>query len=323
MQTGLVERVLGTVSAGERGGPLVLVTVGIHGNEPAGLYAMRRVLREIHARRVPLQGRLAAFVGNRAGLARNVRYVDEDMNRLWSRGRVDEMRAADPRADSVERAEQRELYDLLDAELGAASDGVTHLDLHSTSGDGPPFTVVAGALGSRAAARRLRVPTLLGLEPLVAGTLIEWIGSLGHAAVVLEGGQNEAGSTVDHHESAVWSTLCGAGVVRAEHVPGGYARHAARLDAAAAGLPPAIEIGHVHRLLPGAPFVMRPGYTNFQTVEAGELLAHEGPGLAREVRAPWSGVLLMPRYQGQGLDGYFLGRPAPPSADDAVATTLG
>jgi len=328
MPHGALARVLGTASAGERGGPLVLVTVGIHGNEPAGLHAMRRVFAELERGLVPLTGRVAAYVGNRAGLARNVRYVDEDMNRLWSPARVDELRHGDPRRDTIERAEQRELLELLDAELDSAESGVTHLDLHSTSGDGPPFTIVPGPTESRTAALRLCVPTLFGLEPLIAGTLIEYVGALGHAAVVLEGGQNDAASTVDHHESAVWRTLAGAGVVREPDVPGGLERHTLRLSSAAAGLPPAIEIGYVHRLEPGEEFAMLPGFHNFQTVQAGQLLAHqfssqEGNGLAREIRAPWSGILLMPRYQGQGLDGFFLGRTAPTSSVDATATRLG
>jgi succinylglutamate desuccinylase len=318
-----LQRVLGTVSTGAPGGPLVLVTVGLHGNEPAGLHAMRRVLRDLARHRVPLAGRVAAFVGNRAGLTRNVRYVDEDLNRLWSRGRVEELRHADPRADNVERGEQRELLDLIEGELESAESGVVHLDLHSTSGDGPPFTVLAGPATTRCAAERLRVPTLVGLESLVAGTLIEYVGSLGHDAIVLEGGQNDAPATVDHHESAVWITLCGAGVVSDRDVPGGLARHEQRLAASAAGLPATMEIGYVHRLATGEVFAMRPGYRNFQRVAAGELLAHAGPGLAVEIRAPWAGFLLMPRYQGQGLDGFFLGSAARPSDPHPTATTLG
>lgn len=326
MRAKTLERVLGTVSTGERGGPLVLVTVGIHGNEPAGLHAMRRVLRDLARHGIRLEGRLSAFVGNRAGLARNVRYVDEDMNRLWTRGGVESLRRADPGADSVERGEQRELLDLLEGELDAAAAGVTHLDLHSTSGDGPPFTIASGPASSRAVAARLGVPTLLGLDPLIAGTLIEYVGSLGHPAVVLEGGQNDAASTVDHHESAVWAALCDAGAVAPAAVPGGLALHRDRLARAAGGLPPAIEVAYVHRLAPGEQFEMLPGFRNFQSVGAGELLARSRPsagGPRAEVRAPWSGILLMPRYQGQGLDGFFLGRGMGTAPADATATTLG
>ncbi len=323
MRVESLERILGTASTGEAGGPVVLVTVGIHGNEPSGLHAVRRVFADIRRHDVRLDGRLCAFVGNRAGLARNVRFVDEDMNRLWSPARVEALRRADPSTDNVERAEQRELLHLVDAELDAAIHGAMHLDLHSTSGDSPPFTVVAGPEASRAFAAGLHVPALLGLEPLIAGTLIEYVGSRGHPAVVLEGGQNDAPATVDHQESAVWATLCSAHVVAEDAVPGGMARHRDRLVRSARGLPPVIEVAYVHRLAPGEEFAMLPGFENFRAIARGELLAHAGPGLARAVRAPQDGILLMPRYQGLGLDGFFLGRAVGTAPRDATATTLG
>jgi len=151
------------------------------------------------------------------------------------------------------------------------------------------------------------VPLLLGLESVIAGTLIEHMGALGHATVLIEGGQNEAGTTVDHHEAAVWLTLAHAGVVAEADVPDLEGMRA-RLMRGARGLPSELEIGYCHRLEPDEPFRMLPGYANFDAVVEGQLLARAGPDFAREVRAPWTGTLLMPRYQGQGLDGFFLGR---------------
>lgn len=302
-----VERVLGAASSARGNGPLCLITAGIHGNEPAGVIALRRVFETISKQRVPLQGRFVALSGNRTGLANCVRYVNEDMNRLWSSARVDALRQSDGKFDNSEQREQRELLACLERELNLQPARVTHLDLHSTSGAGPPFTVIAGPDSSRNAANHLGVPLLLGLEAIIAGTLIEYLGSLGHATVLIEGGQNEAPSTIDHHESAVWLTLVFAGVVLERDVPD-YAGLKARLNHGADGLPSELEIGYCHRLEPEEPFKMLPGYSNFDAVVEGQLLARSGPDLAREVRAPWTGTLLMPRYQGQGLDGFFLGK---------------
>lgn len=302
-----VERMLGAVSSARPGGPLCLVTAGIHGNEPAGVIALRRVFKTLAEGRVPLQGRFVALSGNRAGLAQNVRYVSEDMNRLWSPGSLRGLRDGEAQFDNSEQREQRELLACLDRELQAASSRVTHLDLHSTSGAGPPFTVIAGPDSSRLAANHLGVPLLLGLEAIIAGTLIEYLGSLGHATVLIEGGQNEAASTIDHHESAVWLTLVFAGVVKESDVPD-HAALKSRLLQGANGLPSELEIGYCHRLQPEEEFKMLPGYANFDAVVEGQLLARSGPDLALEVRAPWTGTLLMPRYQGQGLDGFFLGK---------------
>ena len=304
---GNLERVLGRAEASRKGGPLCVVTAGIHGNEPAGVHALRRVFHDIAARNVPLQGRFVAFSGNRSGLERGVRFIDEDMNRVWSAARIAALRGREPRLDNSEEREQRELQALIDAELAQGQERVTHLDLHSTSGVGPPFTVIAGPDSSRLAANNLGVPLLLGLEAIIAGTLIEYLGSLGHTTVLLEGGQNEARSTIDHHESAVWLTLVESGVVRSSDVPESSA-HRTRLLNSANGLPHELEIAYCHHLQPDEEFKMLPGYASFDAVIEGQLLARSGPNFEREVRAPWTGTLLMPRYQGQGLDGFFLGR---------------
>lgn len=300
-----VERALGILSGETAGGPLFLITAGLHGNEPAGVHALRRVFRDLNGRRHLLRGRVAAFTGNRAGLARNVRFVDEDMNRVWSRARMEAWRSSD--IANAEERESRELIACIESELAGAHERVTHLDLHSTSGVGPPFTVIAGPASSRPAATNLGVPLLSGLEAIIAGTLIEYLGELGHSTYLLEGGQNEAASTIDHHESAVWLTLAQAGVIAENDIPNA-AMHRARLAMAASGIPGEVEIGYCHRIQPGEDFRMLPGYSNFDAVSEGQLLARSGPKLEVEVRAPWTGTLLMPRYQGQGLDGFFLGR---------------
>jgi len=304
---GQVDRVIGRVSGGAAGGPLCLLTAGIHGNEPGGVHALRRVFHDVATRNVPLRGRLVGLAANLGGLQRGVRFVHEDMNRMWSRERVDALRARDARLDNAEEREQRGLLTEIDRELSMPAERVTHLDLHSTSGDGPPFTVIAGPDASRGAANDLDVPLLLGLQGVIAGTLIEYVGSHGHTVVLLEGGQNEKLSTVDHHEAAAWLMMIRAGVVLERDVPQ-LARHRETLARAASDLPRELEIAYCHHLQPGEEFKMLPGYASFDAVEEGQLLARSGPDLEREVRAPWTGTLLMPRYQGQGLDGFFLGR---------------
>lgn len=301
-----LERVLGAVE-GAQPGPLVIVTAGLHGNEPAGVVAARRVLRDLSARDLRLRGRFVALSGNRAALAHDLRSIEHDLNRLWGADEIARARASAPQALSPDHAELVGLLDVLERELVDARGPVTLLDLHSTSGDGPPFALLAHPEQSRELARALDVPVLVGLERILGGTLLEWITALGHRAVVLEGGQNQAPSTIDHHESAIWLFLAASGAIDASALPE-LARHRARLHASAATLPRLLEICYRHELQPGERFRMLPGFANFSAVSAGELLAHSGDALDREVRAPQSATLIMPRYQGQGLDGFFLGR---------------
>ncbi len=48
---------------------------------------------------------------------------------------------------------------------------------------------------------------------------------------------------------------------------------------------------------------MQPGYTNFQVIQRGQLLAHNHQGA---VQARTAGRILMPLYQKQGSNGFFI-----------------
>jgi predicted deacylase len=302
-----VERVLGTYDTGHAG-PTIVVTAGIHGNEPAGVHALRRVFRELEARRPPGRGRLVGLAGNRAALARDTRYVSRDLNRGWTPERVAALLAgagdATPGAVS-EDVEQHELLRQLLEVLATSSEPVTFLDLHSTSAGGAPFCVISDTLRNRRLAFALPVPVILGLEEALEGTLTTWLDDLGHVAVAFEGGQNADPRTVERHEAALWLTLVTSGFLQADAAPELPALRE-RLRAAAGGIPRILDVRHREAVAPEDDFSMRPGYVSFQPVRRGEPLAANRRG---PILAPFDGLLLMPLYQKQGADGFFLARP--------------
>ncbi|MBK8705758.1 MAG: hypothetical protein IPN33_20820 [Saprospiraceae bacterium] len=71
-------------------------------------------------------------------------------------------------------------------------------------------------------------------------------------------------------------------------------------------MPKVAELVTSHRVHPGDQFQMRPGYANFQPVQRGELLAHDAGG---PITAISDGLILMPLYQPQGSDGFFIVKP--------------
>ena len=50
---------------------------------------------------------------------------------------------------------------------------------------------------------------------------------------------------------------------------------------------------------------MLPGFETFDRVRAGQPLAFGGQGGDEAILAPKDALLVMPRYQGQGSDGFF------------------
>ncbi|MGH7725379.1 MAG: succinylglutamate desuccinylase/aspartoacylase family protein [Candidatus Eiseniibacteriota bacterium] len=300
---------------GRSGGPTLIALGGIHGNEPAGLLAAERVLERIAAEdlvgRGQFDGSFVVLAGNRTALERGVRYVDRDLNRGWTQATVAGLgtpagtppdASASPHA--VEDAEQRELWHELEGVLAAARGGVYFVDLHTTSAAGPPFMVVDDGPEQLPFALAFGLPAFLGLVGRLTSTLMPFLVRRGVVGVAIEGGQNEAASSVDHHEAILWIALVEAGLVPPRALRDLPAMRD-RLDRARRGLPRAIEVYHRHAIRKEDDFRMAPGFANIQRIARGTLLAHDRHG---EIRAPEDCLVVMPLYQGLGDDGFFLGR---------------
>jgi len=88
--------------------------------------------------------------------------------------------------------------------------------------------------------------------------------------------------------------------VKAEHIEN---QHDQILINYSKGLPKMTELIYVHVIKPKDNFVMRPGFQNFQKIKSGELLAKDKKG---DIHAKHEGLVLMPLYQKQGEDGFFI-----------------
>ena len=281
----------------------MLVAVGsIHGNEPAGVEALEAVVRRLSGDSLLERGDFLAVVGNVEALDAGARYIHEDLNRHWSREALDRLRTA----ETLERAEDRErkaLFEEMGRGFASARGEIVLLDLHTTSGEGKPFAVFADTLRSRHFARRFPVPAILGLEENLEGTLADYVALLGYVAVAFEGGQ--------HHDPAVVANLAAVVCValgELEMVDRERARLEAerdRLRRATEGVPGILEVTYRHAIGPDDRFQMRPGFRSFERVASGQVIADDAEG---SVAVPSDGFLLMPLYQKQGDDGFFVAR---------------
>ena len=292
---------LGDVNQG-RPGPTVVLSGGMHGNEPAGVRAICRILATLRQDDVPVAGRLLGLCGNVGALRLGVRYTDRDLNRHWDAPSVAQLRAT--HGHTAEDVEQLELLHAFDEAVAQARGPVVHLDLHSMSADGVPFIVVCDHPQSVALARQLCLPGIAGLDKAIPATTIEYFTALGHIALAVEGGQHQSPSTEDTLESVAWLLLASVGAIAWSAVPD-LAGRRERLRARGLDLP-AVKVTYRHGISPNDHFRMRPGYRNLQPVHAGEVLAEDDHG---PVRAPADGWILLPLYQPVGTDGFFIGSP--------------
>jgi len=301
------QRVLGDYSRGLPG-PLCFITGGMHGNEPAGIEAVVAVLAHLREHQVPMRGRVVAVTGNLRALSRKQRYIESDLNRIWLDEVMKRLATQPPEADAHEESELRSLIEVFSRYAEDPNLGIIFLDLHTTSAGGAPFQCMGDTLQNRKIAYRIPVPLILGLEEVIHGSLLEFVGERGHVAIAIEGGQHDDPVTSEHHEAAVWQALVAAEMIDESDVPN-YERHRSRLEGASRGVPHVVEVRHRHGLEPGDGFKMRPGFCNFHPVRKGELLATDNTG---EIRSPMDCLLLLPCYQGQGNDGFFLGLEVKP-----------
>ncbi|MEM9292022.1 MAG: succinylglutamate desuccinylase/aspartoacylase family protein [Acidobacteriota bacterium] len=304
----LPRRVIGRIR-GEEPGPTVICVGAMHGNEPAGYRALERVCQALRGDNPPLKGEFLALLGNRRAFLAGLRFLSSDLNRHFSAQRIEASRQGLLGSSSVpEDVELDELRIAMSSAFQRARGRVHVMDLHTTSGSSPAFALVADTLLNRSFGLQFPSPLILGLEEELEGTLTEYVEELGHVAIGFEGGQHDDPLSTDRCEAAIWIALASSGQVDAADFPQ-VERSRELLESCRRGFPEVLEVRYRHAIDEQDEFRMEPGFQSFQRIEKGQLLATDRDG---EIRAGERGRVLMPLYQKQGEDGFFIMREFKP-----------
>lgn len=145
----------------------LLLSVGVHGDETAPIEMLGKLLGQLSREPHELQADLMVAVGNIAAIAQGRRFIDADLNRLFTNERGELHDAAETeRADALMRATAA----FFQAE-GAERSGLQwHLDLHTAIRKSayPTFAIVPDVIAER------------GKQALAA-----WLGGAGIGAIIL------------------------------------------------------------------------------------------------------------------------------------------
>ncbi len=295
------DRIIGEYKAGPDG-PLLFVIAGIHGNEPAGIHALHRVCATLHELQPPFKGRIVGLAGNREALWRKMRFINRDLNRLWSEDEIARVNALSHEARNSEEKELKELLRLLDAGIDTPYEPKVFMDLHTTSAPGGLFSIVTENAAIRELAEALYAPIVFNLVNELALTTNRFFDDRNLLGLAFESGQHDDPASIDNHESAIWLMLEKIGCLKRTDIPG-FDHYEERLRSAAEKLGKYKKVTYRHPVEAALDFHMRPGYINFQSVAEGEELARDKEGV---INSPMAGQMLMPLYQSQGEDGFFV-----------------
>ena len=299
-------RIIGHIS-GKESGPTLVLFGGIHGNEPSGVKALERVFKKFKASNLDLKGAVFGIKGNLPALLEKKRFLEHDLNRIWTRSGIDEIEQKSISERSVEENELSEIHQLISDIFATQSPPFYFIDFHTTSSPTLPFITINDALINRKFARLFPVPVILGIEEYLEGPLLNYINEKGYVSLGFESGQHFTQKAVKNTISFIWLAMIYSGVITKEQVSD-YKKYHNQLKLAAKGNTIFYEIIHRHCITKSDDFKMLPGFRSFEKLQKGIAMAnHNG----ERITAHKDTIVFMPLYQVQGEEGFFLIRKIP------------
>jgi len=288
-------RIIGEYTSGKEG-PLLFISGGIHGNEPSGVLALQKVFEELNTSKPEINGVVVGVLGNSKALEKEVRYIDEDLNRSWTEENID-----NHITDSNEKLEMFEIIDVIKKYPKAEYSKRFFLDCHTTSSDSLPYISVQDVNDNYEWADRFPTHIIRGFSDIVYGCIDHYMSRTGLTGFVFEGGQHESKTAIKNHEGMIWLALknaCSLDFNQLSKLPDAIA-HLNSFKTQQK----TFEILYRHGIENKDKFSMNEGYENFQKVKEGEVLAIQN---GKEVKSKWDAYIFMPLYQPQGNDGFFI-----------------
>ena len=298
---------------GHGGGPMLVCIGGMHGNEPAGVEALEHVYNLLSVEHVAnpdfrFNGTFLALRGNLLALSKGCRFVEEDLNRSLIKENVDRILS---RPKTELRNEELELYELIstinDEIERCDPERVVVLDLHTTTATGGIFVLTSSDEESIRIGTAMNAPVITGFSENLPGTTMSYFRpenfDLPVTTVVFEGGQHTERLSVNRIIAAVMNCLGTLGCIDLDRVEN---RYNYLLREYSQGLPKVARLVFRYNVEDTDSFEMLPDFQNFMPVEAGSVLAYEQ---GKPIASPCNGRIIMPKYQRQGVDGFFIIEP--------------
>ena len=298
------QHLIGELDGGEDG-PKIIAIAGLHGNEPTGVEALEELMEILAPYEDQVNGCFLALKGNVEALKLNKRFIDEDMNRLWRTSILDKIRRNKrENLSTTERKMIKDLLTILDPLIltHVGDEKLILADLHTFSGERGMFTITIRDEDHIQLLSQLKVPLIYGIEHTLHGTTMDFADEWGHLGFAFEAGSHGSEEAKKNAIAGMLILLVASGYLHASTLPN-FGEYYDYLMEQVHHLPSRVKFIYKHIIEEGDNFKMRPGFKNFDRVEVGDWLAND---ICGKIKAQARGFLLMPLYQEQGNDGFFI-----------------
>ncbi len=300
------DRLIGKIGDNKKG-PTVFFFGGIHGNEMAGVNALDLVFEQLGTETDAIQGNMLGIRGNLPAQIQGKRFIDQDLNRMWTENKISDTLSKHPSAQNSEEKELFEIYQLVLECMGTHLPPFYFIDLHTTSSKTLPFITINDAMINRSFSRLFPVPIVLGIEEYLEGPLLSLMNQEGYVSLGFESGQHIEEAAIENAVAFIWLVLTYTGAVKSID-PSFQKGYYEQLKNAAKGRSDFYEVVHRHALKESDNFQMNPGFKSFQEIEKGTVLASHNK---EKISIEKDTMLFMPLYQKQGEEGFFLIKQIP------------
>ena len=292
-----VDRII-THIEGQHKGATIIFFAGIHGNETAGVFALDEVIKTIDPKHV--NGTIYGIAGNLKALKEHQRYLDKDLNRLWTKAQLETLRFKDQFI--AEDLEQLKVLELLQHIISTNSGPFYFIDFHTTSSKTLPFITINDALINRKFSKLFPVPIVLGIEEYLEGPLLSYINELGYVSLGFESGQHDEKEAIDNCISFIHLALVYTETLTEDNLPQ-FQDHYDQLQINANHLSEIFEVVYLYRIKEDEVFKMNSGFKSFQHINKGTVLANSNE---EDIKSTFNARLFMPLYQAKGEEGFFI-----------------
>lgn len=292
-----INRIIGKIKSSKKGATVVFFA-GIHGNEKAGVTALQHVFKHLNTKHV--NGTIYGVSGNRKALKTNQRFIDKDLNRLWTPSQIEAL--YNKSHLDTEEQEAFEIFNTIQQILKTENGPFYFIDFHTTSSISLPFITINDALINRKFSKLFPVPIVLGIEEFLDGPLLSYINQLGYVSLGFEAGQHDLKTSVTNCIAFAFLTLVFTGIVDKKDLLD-FEEHYSTLKINAENIQDVFEVVYRYKIQPHQHFKMLNGFESFQNIKKGIPLAISNN---KQITSKHNAKIFMPLYQTKGDDGFFI-----------------